>query len=1380
MDLGLSDEEEKPAARRPSRSVMHTGLSPRKESGESISELLAGSKDSATMFGARPAAKKKPGSSLLSGMDPLDAFKSEFAKRAGNKPPPPSDDEEDLEFQREMQRQLEQAGLDATGESRAGAVAGSRSVSPAPAARTPPLRSPSPPAASKSGSDESLADIVGDILGDETGGRSKKRPAAGPSPVSPGSAPSSRAGSAPPRRAVEGSAGSQAGDWDDDDPPYAPRSRDTSQGPSAGSRPPRAGSRPPTDSALEKTPLSGQRGGFGPSTSVLGDSRLQDQSAIGFEESVKASPSIADSDASRLGGRRRIAAKSSVPDDDPLAEILGLGGGGGRSPILHSASVASGHDSGFGDDSIAGSAPFAVELAAKPKRRLGKPPSRPATPQQEVDDQGGSHMSHQGSGSGRATPVVAPAADRGTGSQQGSGSQSLSGSQLAADREASQILHQPVPSRGTRFPVEADEGDLDDLLMDNSSRKATPKAPSAAAAAPSAPSAPFRGPALGGGDSDNELPDFLRDRAPRARRGQRAALTPPTPPPKVGLDLGFDAEDFDPSDQSKSGELLAGLGRSPPASASLGRQPAAPAAPPAPPAPAAPAAASVATATKSATSTQQADAVHQTAATGAFAGRISFPIPQTTSIERGVPTVGFPTAEAARPAAARPADPANVGIAGAGAVSEPAMSLFGSEPPISGPGGYGGFSSFPPLAAVPSTDLLMKLAYSEAKVRQLELQLEECELRWTQRIADAKLQSSAEVERMELQCRRLEAEMDRNKEIHAGDIRHLQETKQLLMQSLETEKENARRDERRRAQLEVEKLRAEKGQEIEELRRKHERSLAIVQQQAELEAESLRRAQTGGQQLANLVEQVQGSAAEVERMSKRVESEKSLEWTVRERQLEARERNVKELESRLMAQSKEVEDQRRRVSELVRHMEASQVDDRASLAVERERLEAEHRRLLELQQSIRETERGSKEALKHAWLQLESEQRKLQQDTLKVDGELSSRKEEIELEMRHLKQEAERLAILHQQVEVARQNASRRIRDTEVTVANERRCLMHDLEIFEEKRRFQAQEAMKLESERKTFEEEHHFFEEGLRNVGLMATEVQRRSEEMKVLHNTLAEAKAEIQGLRNHLHEERSAQGSEFERLKTMQALVEQQRLQLLQTENQLRIRGIEDVDMLITTQASFPDDGPRIDPFFNQAASGWPSWPEPPKAMTVPAAMMSSGGSRPGPSLAATDELYKQFGGLAGRLPATAGRAGSRVELQTLLRRTREASGEMQVYIQEQCRFLRSVTGAEPAEPRSEVKPRSPTYAGDQPFAMRLPGQAPWLGASDVGRVPSEIGLLPLSGTSSSESDKGGNRFAGSTLEALRPLSSDLDASSAASGSSVLLRGGVMPEAS
>ncbi|CAE7601596.1 gnl [Symbiodinium natans] len=200
-----------------------------------------------------------------------------------------------------------------------------------------------------------------------------------------------------------------------------------------------------------------------------------------------------------------------------------------------------------------------------------------------------------------------------------------------------------------------------------------------------------------------------------------------------------------------------------------------------------------------------------------------------------------------------------------------------------------------------------------AQVKHLELQLEDCEQRWQRRFEDAKRQEDAGHARMELQCRYLEAELDRCKEVHASEMRHFQEQKRLLVQSHTTEVEDARREERRKAQAEIEKVKSDCRLELEEQQRKHERSVSIVKQQSDIEAESLRRAHTGEHHLTKLVEQVQGSVAEVERLSKRVDTDKSLEWSVRERQLEAREKNARELEAQLTRQSKEVEQQRRRL-----------------------------------------------------------------------------------------------------------------------------------------------------------------------------------------------------------------------------------------------------------------------------------------------------------------------------------------------------------------------------------------------------------------------------------------------------------------------------------
>merc|ERR1719389_771503 len=103
---------------------------------------------------------------------------------------------------------------------------------------------------------------------------------------------------------------------------------------------------------------------------------------------------------------------------------------------------------------------------------------------------------------------------------------------------------------------------------------------------------------------------------------------------------------------------------------------------------------------------------------------------------------------------------------------------------------------------------------------------------------------------------------------------------------------------------------------------------------------------------------------------------------------------------------------------------------------------------------------------------------------------------------------------------------------------------MSDLEAFEEKRRILAVEVAKVNDEKRRLEEDRSGFDQEVRNVGQMAAEVQRRSEELKNLHNQAGEARGELLQLRDQLHEERSAHSTEAERLKTMQTLVEQQRL--------------------------------------------------------------------------------------------------------------------------------------------------------------------------------------------------------------------------------------------
>merc|ERR1712136_118615 len=100
--------------------------------------------------------------------------------------------------------------------------------------------------------------------------------------------------------------------------------------------------------------------------------------------------------------------------------------------------------------------------------------------------------------------------------------------------------------------------------------------------------------------------------------------------------------------------------------------------------------------------------------------------------------------------------------------------------------------------------------------------------------------------------------------------------------------------------------------------------------------------------------------------------------------------------------TKEVEEQRRRMTDLLRHMEDGQLDDRSNVATDRERLDAEHRRILELQQTIRDVDRNNKEAMKHTWAQLEDERRAFLEENIRVESDICARRQEIELQERQV------------------------------------------------------------------------------------------------------------------------------------------------------------------------------------------------------------------------------------------------------------------------------------------------------------------------------------------------------------------------------------------
>lgn len=306
-----------------------------------------------------------------------------------------------------------------------------------------------------------------------------------------------------------------------------------------------------------------------------------------------------------------------------------------------------------------------------------------------------------------------------------------------------------------------------------------------------------------------------------------------------------------------------------------------------------------------------------------------------------------------------------------------------------------------------------------------------------------------------------------------------------------------------------------------------------------------------------------------------------------------------------------------------------------------------------------------------------------------------------------MQQEVEHLKVMHAQIESSRQTAARRVREIEATIANERRGLMHELELFEERRRGFATEAAQLEADRQNYVEERNTLEAEVQSVNQMAAEAQKKSQELRQLHRQVAEARDEIDLLRGQLQEERTAQGTELERLKTLQTLVEQQRLQLLQTENRVRVRSIEDVDLLVTMPAPAPAPSPEAGAWSSGAAPTVPTagdvqgllgslglagllqglaTPEALGAAPTPSSQDRGVSSMPavaavtpavplaarGSSVGNEPARLRPPSGTTGHPGAPLAGAGGRPALQLLLRRRRQESSEMDLYIQEQFQFL------------------------------------------------------------------------------------------------------------
>ena len=103
--------------------------------------------------------------------------------------------------------------------------------------------------------------------------------------------------------------------------------------------------------------------------------------------------------------------------------------------------------------------------------------------------------------------------------------------------------------------------------------------------------------------------------------------------------------------------------------------------------------------------------------------------------------------------------------------------------------------------------------------------MEEAELRAKQKYERCCLEHDTEREKWELERKRLENDLERQKQGHLEELRHLQESKRVLSESVDMEKEALRRDEHRKSQEELERVRRQFLSEQGESEKRHHRYL---------------------------------------------------------------------------------------------------------------------------------------------------------------------------------------------------------------------------------------------------------------------------------------------------------------------------------------------------------------------------------------------------------------------------------------------------------------------------------------------------------------------------------------------------------------------------
>eukprot|EP00916_Digyalum_oweni_P025759 GHVL01042399.1.p1 GENE.GHVL01042399.1~~GHVL01042399.1.p1 ORF type:complete len:640 (+),score=148.48 GHVL01042399.1:902-2821(+) len=454
-----------------------------------------------------------------------------------------------------------------------------------------------------------------------------------------------------------------------------------------------------------------------------------------------------------------------------------------------------------------------------------------------------------------------------------------------------------------------------------------------------------------------------------------------------------------------------------------------------------------------------------------------------------------------------------------------------------------------------STDL-------QAAARKFAAELQDRESVFQRQLAIRESDWASQKQQLQQSERRLEEEISRIKILHVEELRQVKDSKakgeRMLLSEFEVKLETARTA----ALRDKETLEVQFSNEKDQLRREHENNLQTHNAASEKELAGLKRQLHEQMRIGELMGKIQQSAQQVDDIHRKFDSARGFEESQRLSQLDEREKSLKDMEKKLTAHQQDIDDQRKRLTQLIGDFDSQSKDHRDSSDSQNQRLQTEHTRLIQLQENLKESDRQSKRLLEDTRQQLLEEKREAMSRVSAMEADLHRKQDSLEKSNIRLQREIQSYKESKNASERALASSAARVRESEQLAAKERQNILVEMQVMEEKKMEFLHEKEAMTGERSWLEIEKARLEEEQAQLERAAVHVKQQSVLVVKLHDEAMVALRESEVSKDHLESEAAYRKEEMRNMRLMSEALQQQKLELMRTETHLRDkRGWGDV---------------------------------------------------------------------------------------------------------------------------------------------------------------------------------------------------------------------------